>query len=119
MKITFMYHGNKHSVDIPDTLDISVTQFHIDNGKRNVCSQCPIALALLDKLHSIGLKNLWIKVWQVAYFNHDSTEGVAEFVYHMPERAIDFIEAFDNGNHVEPFTFTATRTGTEVLDELG
>jgi hypothetical protein len=82
-------------------MKISVTQEHIRRGvpRRPWC--CPIALALgdvLDDSHQkISVKENEIEIGQIPY--------VVLITRKTPEICQDFIEAFDNGDVVQPFEF--------------
>lgn len=78
-------------------MKITVTQKHINKGKRGACLGCPIALALLDKgIEAIvGLEDF----------------SVGDAWYKLPGTAIQFRETFDNEgrNRVKPVSFIARR----------
>jgi hypothetical protein len=71
------------------TIQIDVTQAHIDNGVRSEPESCPIALALWD----YGARGVFV--------DHDRVL-VDEAEYVMPRNGQDFIEAFDMGDPVAP-----------------
>jgi len=75
-------------------MQIRVTQTDIKNGVENDLCNCPIALAVkrATGLSVVRICCSWIKYKG----NHHDT----------PDAAIKFIEAFDVGKPVEPFTFT-------------
>lgn len=73
---------------------IEVIQDDIDNGQRNRCRYCPIALALS---RTTG------KTWEVGYSNC-SLMGHYNHL-HLPDNATAFINLFDGGRTVRPFSF--------------
>lgn len=84
-----------------ETITITVTQEDIDKGCRlNPCG-CPIALAVkrLNKWEMVSVGN-GINVWKDNNQSH----------YHadLPFSARHFMQLFDLGHKIPPFTFTAT-----------
>ena len=77
---------------------IHVTQEHIDNGIRDSCLQCPIALALLEAL---PIHDVWVHKEEISIFDATSNK-----VYGPNLQVRDFITRFDAGEEVEPFSFT-------------
>lgn len=84
-------------------VEISVTAEDIADGRRGSCTKCPIALAIRRLFPDAGsiltgpnhLRMLCrSRGWQAC----------------TPPIAVGFIEAFDRGLPVEPFTFTADFT---------
>lgn len=80
-------------------MKIQVTQEHIDNGLRNSCFSCPIALAINEcngitgaqvLLHEIRIR----KDCNLYDVNCKTTKQIR-----------DFMMLFDNGRKVEPFEF--------------
>lgn len=81
-------------------LKISVTERHIENGEKDSCFNCPIALAAREvfpahSLPEVTLNFLWIKL-----------EDRTERYFTLPEEAKEFVIGFDTGKEVKPFTFT-------------
>ncbi len=70
-----------------------VTQEHIDNGVRDNCFECPVALAILTTTTEV------VDVER-------SHIAIGERCYPMPETARRFVAAFDLGEPVEPFSFS-------------
>jgi len=79
-------------------LQIDVTQDDIDFGEPHKPCDCPIALAI-DRQWPGSLP----------YVNADgislTIDGV-EYDYYMPDIAVSFMDAFDDGDPVRPFSFT-------------
>lgn len=73
---------------------VHVTQDHIDRGRKNVAESCAIALALKDKFE----ENFNV----VGAHIISNEKGTA---FHGPRRIDNFIERFDNGEKVKPFSF--------------
>ena len=83
------------------TLTVNVTQEHIHNGIRMKCRHCPVALALNEQ-HPLPNEEWW------------GTNGREVFCgleaeYRLPIAAWQFVDAFDSGRNVKPFTFTLER----------
>ena len=78
-------------------LKVEVTQAHIDKGGgTQPCFHCPIALAVKDA----GIRDAAVHSQYIKYaFN-----GRVHFI-HLPEKAMFFIQHFDKGWPVQPFTF--------------
>lgn len=74
---------------------VVVTEEHIKCGSPCSSTLCPIVLALLDR----GLKNVWIN----GYI--EFTKGAKSYFAHIPKKAHDFINKFDEGKAVAPFVF--------------
>jgi hypothetical protein len=86
-------------------MKITVTQEHIDRGKRGKCDSCPIALAILDDVSideaKVGAIIATIsRKKPIISWSRVSTED-----YYLPQSAIDFVRKFDDSSHVEPFSF--------------
>ena len=82
------------------TMTVTVTQDHIDRGERQGGASCPIALAITRRMSQ------WTQVdvgETMCTFVLPSGERDASF---LPEEASQFIARFDEGEPVEPFTFT-------------
>ena len=77
------------------TIRVSVTKRDIAVGKRGSSYECPIALAC----RRLGKR--WIITIDAAR-NAKSFKWIAN----MPDKAQRFIERFDKGRPVRPFTFT-------------
>jgi hypothetical protein len=93
-------------VSLPNTLTISVTQDHINNGKKKDCNKCPIALATMDLLDYEERPFVSVRV-DTNTLDVKEEEGQYYTTYYLPQIAKDFIRIFDNENHVEPIEFTA------------
>ncbi len=80
-------------------MTIHVTQSHIDAGIKGQCTQCPIALAArvaIGQGHRI----------QVSFCNIIAIcGGYKSTLYPLPQEAQAFVEAFDAGQPVQPFSF--------------
>ena len=75
---------------------IEVTQDHIDRGNQGDCEYCPIAIAI-----RATLKDYSISVGGTIFEYKNS-------YYKLPEKAMKFVQAFDNTLPVQPFTFELT-----------
>jgi hypothetical protein len=82
------------------TITVSVTQKNIDEGSgyANSCSRCPVALALRD----CGDQYSYLVNCAALYNIHN------ERVAYLPAEAIRFINDFDHGHDVAPFTFNVS-----------
>ena len=78
-----------------NSITVSVTQKHINNGNSHSYSSCPVALALRD----LGDKYSYLVNGAALYNIHH------ERVAFLPGNAICFIQDFDRGLTVYPFTF--------------
>jgi hypothetical protein len=94
-------------VNLPAT--ITVTADHIEHGVNADCRACPIALAIAEAVTEPGIV--------VAVFQNDARiwrpiqgSSLHEPLYtaDLPDAARQFIVAFDNDEHVEPFSFELT-----------
>lgn len=78
------------------SMTVNVTQKHIDEGWPRVCGKCPIALALKENAWTqpmVTHKQIW------DCYNYGKT------ISNLPPEACEFIEKFDKGEKVEPFSF--------------
>lgn len=81
---------------------ITVTQEHIMSGIRGDCTGCPVAFALADAYPNASY---------ISVLERD--EGVPEGMLFIgtaemqaPQEVIDFVNGFDAGRTVKPFSFT-------------
>lgn len=88
---------------------INVTSDHIWKGKKDNPVRCPVALAYLEALPWIGVA--WVGTHQVDLASQ-LVEPIGEQIYgpvhklwHSPV-VTAFIQKFDSGEPVEPFSFT-------------
>jgi hypothetical protein len=76
-------------------MKIEVTQEHIDNGKCKDANYCPIALAIQDALNlnasQVEVDGIFIEVNDHPFETTEEIDG--------------FVDAFDHGKPVAPFTF--------------
>lgn len=75
------------------TKTINVTKYFIRRGTRCQSTACPVALAI----HRAGLRGLSVDRWGVF------KDGLADMRF--PKKVSEFIERFDNGEPVKPFSF--------------
>jgi len=77
---------------------ITVTAEHIARGVADSCDHCPVALAIREALpHGPGL---WVDSAHVTVGKPGHWTEVD-----LPDTVTHFIEAFDGGDPVRPFTF--------------
>lgn len=79
-------------------IKVKVTEDCIDNGRRNDCELCPVALALVNSTcvePAVGSTD--------ADFTFNGTRYVAR---KLPKKVQQFIREFDSYYTVEPFEFT-------------
>jgi hypothetical protein len=93
----------------PDLLTVEVTDDDILRGERCNALDCAIACA--------ARRILWVNAAQaecdVLTVQYRGDNGLSEIaLYELPEVANVFIQDYDEGAIVEPFTFTAKRVGT-------
>ena len=82
-------------------MKVEVTQAMIDEGKRDNCRACPIALALIRATGEAEVSVGWGQARIGRSFSPD-----CRFVS-IPHEACLFIAAFDQGQEVAPFSFEA------------
>lgn len=88
------------------SVEVKVTQEHIDRGKRRDCAKCPVTLAA-DELVKPDVHLTTGKTyiyWCDPWIDRTGDLEVQEAV--LPAAAIGFIVDFDMGTWVAPFTFT-------------
>jgi len=78
---------------------ITVTQKHINHGQRHAPPSCPIALAVKEQL---GTDDAWV---DGSFIRAGRPSWDAFQEYWTPATAKPFIEDFDAGLVVEPFSF--------------
>lgn len=80
-------------------MTIEVNQEDIDKGERNAAHSCPIAYAIKRKLGDVH-----VSVYLDCIFVGDPRDN--PLVYYKPSsKEVGFIQDFDNGDVVKPFTF--------------
>lgn len=84
---------------------IHVTSEHIQNGQRNDCTGCPIALALLEKYYDARVAADFMQIKKQPYDDWRYLQ--------FPKAVKTFIQKFDSGEEVFPFSFT-TKAKEEV-----
>jgi hypothetical protein len=89
------------------TITVSVTQKNIDDGLRTSHTACPIALALRDL---DAMKYSYVVNAQSLCDIHSEL-----VVAYLPTSAEHFIQDFDQGLPVEPFTFEVSFLNQPVL----
>ena len=75
---------------------ISVTQQHIDRGRRASCSEDAVALALKDA----GFRCPWVSPDHIAWRNENK-----DYCVDTPSAVLAFLKIYDNGGAVLPFSF--------------
>ncbi len=76
---------------------ITVTKEDIENGSYFIASSCPIALAARRKFGKVNHISVGIDDIRLGGKNHE-----------LPKDAIGFIDRFDTGRRVKPFSFWIT-----------
>ena len=79
------------------SLKVTVTLHNIRRGLILHRMSCPIALAVRRATHRTNVSVSGTTIYA----------GKSAFA--LPQKAINFIDDFDYGDHVTPFTFTARR----------
>lgn len=79
---------------------IKVTQKHIDNGVKNNCEACPVALAMKDK----GMRDIRVMPNMFECIEFTSKAGLIH-LRDMPNKVMEFVAKFDTGKKVKPFEF--------------
>jgi len=81
-------------------IDLTVEQRHIDEGETNNCKECPIAKALSQYIAEDSQALVYA---EAIHFYHKWNEDDS----HVIEGNLEvsrFVDAFDNGHKVKPFT---------------
>lgn len=91
-------------IDIPDELTIEVTADDIQNGIRSDNCECAVARAL-KRIPGVQ-PSAWVE-FGAASIEYDLDGQVYDLTLTFPPEATEFIQAFDCGDPVRPFTFTA------------
>ncbi len=86
-------------------LTVEITPLRIKRGKRQESDRCPVAIGLRAAGREAGIPG-WRKVSAGIWYGL----RIGTFRATPPNRVADFIEGFDQGRPVKPFTFTATFT---------
>ena len=85
-------------------MQIEVKQYHIDHGKRKHCNDCPVALAINNKMAEIfpnsNIQTL-VGDWTVSIIINSKLS----FDRELPYTAAKFIADFDRGMLMKPFIF--------------
>lgn len=92
-------------MNFPLTIIATITQDDIQHGRQQDCRNCPIARAITREL-SAGY-HAAVDGWS-ASIRADAYERVALAFADLGSDGERFVRAFDNDDHVEPFTLTIT-----------
>lgn len=84
-------------------MKVNVTQEDINNGKRQDCQECPIALAI--KRACTGSIKVWAKPLRCMIVTESVTFGTVIKRYDTPEAATVFMSDFDKNLSVQPIEF--------------
>lgn len=88
---------------------VEVTQEHIEKGVRGECGSCPLSLAFSE------LFNQRVFVGRVSFSFPDVKKPLPHF--RLPKIAEEFIDNFDKGKPVQPFS-VLIRIPTAYLDTI-
>lgn len=80
---------------------VKVTQRHIERATKNDCQSCPIAIAIRD----LGMLEVYVADGgedEISFLDPKSGKYVDCVI---SEATREFIDAFDNGEKVKPFSF--------------
>ena len=86
---------------------VNVKQEHIEAGKHGF-SQCPIALAVKDRLgcDSVQVTNQYVEVARYNRAHSDAEyDSIQCQLYGLSSRAKEFVKNFDAKKPVKPFSF--------------
>lgn len=87
-----------------NNLKIEVTQDDIEQGTKRNCNLCPIALAITR----VTGKQCFVIPEKIEVYT--TLSRVSRVLFYRPTKeAVDFMCAFDDGEEVQPFTFTAEK----------
>lgn len=78
-------------------MKITVTQQHIDEGIRGSATRDPVAFAMADA----GCLHPYAGISRLFWYDSENRKHAAN----ITETLYEFIRAFDQGEHVEPFEF--------------
>ena len=81
-------------------MKVSVTQSHIDNARPRACFICPVAVAIRDA----GAADVEVHR-NFAFVAMPNRPHNRDHRIRLPKEVRAFIQAFDAGAYVEPFTF--------------
>ena len=84
-------------------MKIEVTQDHIDRGRKQCRTGCPVALALEAEGICAAVGPAYISVYT-------GDENPVDY-YCTPQKVTDFVHAFDDDKLVGPFSFYFTTDG--------
>ncbi len=83
---------------LPKRITVNVTKNHIDNGRRNDCSECPIALAIIDQLKWTHQDiNIEVRTGHIKIKKRNQS-----YFYNLSMAFYDFVNRFDSGDTVTP-----------------
>lgn len=87
-------------------IEVEVTDDDIRDGVKDMCRYCPIALAIRRKHFDarVEVYPSTARFWPSGNRSGDSMFG------DLPDEAMSFIEQFDKGKSVSPFTFKLNLT---------
>lgn len=85
-------------------MKIEVTQTMIDEGEACSCSGCPVAKGIIQATGIEGVRVECHQASSVASFS-DIRVRIAGKLKTLPDPALAFIDAFDSGKPVRPFSF--------------
>jgi hypothetical protein len=87
---------------------INVTANDIAHGKKRDCQKCPVARAVFRVARNAGWWGVSAGVWVVAFYASEAEfdgSGLFRDSAGFPESVGDWINAFDDGSPVAPFSF--------------
>ena len=95
---------------------VTVTEAHIRHSTPEISQECPVALAVNDRLESeYGAYKFWADApgnGLVEIYEFGGGSGPAQ-ILRLPEAANVFIERSDHSKKVAPFKFTAEDTSND------
>lgn len=91
--------GCKHRKGSMDKLHVKVKDYHIKCGIPNNSTECVLALAIGEAIGA-NLHMVEVGLGSTSFWLHDK-----DYWLNLPPKAVEFMNAFDNGGNVEPFEF--------------
>ena len=85
---------------------ITVTQEDIDHGKKGDCGECPIARAAKRAFPALFPTVSCYNLYLDSAPGRDDGHGTP-----LPQKASEFVQDFDRGRPVEPFSFEVSAHG--------
>ena len=87
------------------TYQIEVKGEHIHLGQKKHCTLCPVARAIASHFTNLTYVSVYPSQSMNTWFATVGDKDDRRLEYQLPKEVGYFIDAFDNGREVKPFTF--------------